>query len=164
MLRSADLVHWTYIGDAFAQAPAWLEPDSGQWAPDVRRLGGRYVLFYTATNTRAEVSEEPGCAFDPAIGAATSPSPTGPWTDIGHPVVAPRRGGPGCDFLWTFDPAVITAPGGAAYLYYGSYYGGVEVRDLDVSGLPRGRRARRRSRSPTAMRARSWCGVAAGTT
>lgn len=35
-LRSTDLVHWTYVGDAFSRAPAWLEPDSPQWAPDVR--------------------------------------------------------------------------------------------------------------------------------
>lgn len=43
-LRSTDLVHWTYVGDAFSKAPAWLAPDSPQWAPDVRYLGGRYVM------------------------------------------------------------------------------------------------------------------------
>lgn len=77
-LRSTDLVHWTYVGDAFEDAPAWLEPGSAQWAPDVRYLGGRYVLFYTGTDTTDAVSGEPGCAADSAIGAATSASPTGP--------------------------------------------------------------------------------------
>jgi arabinan endo-1,5-alpha-L-arabinosidase len=134
-LRSDDLVNWTYVGDAFTEAPAWLEPGSPQWAPDVRYLGGRYVMFYTATNTTAAVSGEAACDGDSAIGAATSPSPTGPWTDTGRPVVAPRRGGPGCNFLWTYDPAVITEPDGSAHLYYGSYYGGVQVRDLDVRAL-----------------------------
>lgn len=81
------------------------------------------------------MSGEPGCDGDSAIGAATAPSPTGPWTDTGHPVVAPRRNGPGCNFLWTFDPAPITEPDGRAHLYYGSYYGGVQVRDLDLATL-----------------------------
>jgi arabinan endo-1,5-alpha-L-arabinosidase len=134
-MRSTDLVNWTYVGDAFTEAPEWLDPDSPQWAPDVRYLGGRYVLFYTAVNTDQEVSGQ-DCDFDPAIGAATSPSPTGPWTDIGRPVVAPRRGSEDpCNFFWTFDPAVVTEPDGSAHLYYGSYYGGVQVRDLDVQAL-----------------------------
>ena len=30
MLRSTDLVNWTYVGDAFRAAPDWLEPGSPQ--------------------------------------------------------------------------------------------------------------------------------------
>jgi hypothetical protein len=41
-LRSTDLVNWTSVGDAFSEAPAWMEPGAPQWAPDVRYLGGRY--------------------------------------------------------------------------------------------------------------------------
>jgi len=134
-MRSTDLVNWTYVGDAFEDPPSWLAPTSGQWAPDVRYLGGRYVLFYVATDTSDAVSGEPDCEGDSAIGAATAPSPTGPWTDLGRPVVAPRRGGPECNFLWTYDPAIVTEPNGRTHLYYGSYYGGVEVRDLDVEDL-----------------------------
>src|ERR1044072_5527699 len=70
-LRSTDLVHWTYVGDAFNDAPAWLEPGSPQWAPDVRYLGGRYVLFYTGTDTTDAVSGGPGCPGDSASGGAT---------------------------------------------------------------------------------------------
>jgi arabinan endo-1,5-alpha-L-arabinosidase len=138
MARSTDLVHWTYVGDAFASVPAWLAPTSGLWAPDVRRFGGRYLLYYTATDTADAISGEPGCDGDSAIGVATAPTPTGPWTDSGGPVVAPRRGasGTGCDFLWTFDPAVVKGPrAGERYLYYGSYNGGVEARRLTDGGL-----------------------------
>jgi len=134
--RSRDLVRWTYVGDAFTKVPDWLDPASGQWAPDIRYLNGKYHLYYTATNVADAVSGEPGCAGDSAIGVATSESPKGPFTDSGGPVVAPRRGGPGCNFLWTFDPAVIGgAKPGERYLYYGSYYGGVEVRRLAPDGL-----------------------------
>jgi arabinan endo-1,5-alpha-L-arabinosidase len=134
MARSDDLVHWTYVGDAFASAPSWLTPTSGQWAPDVRRLDGRYVMYYTGTDTTDAISGEPGCDADSAIGVATAPTPTGPWMDSGGPVVAPRRNGPGCDFKWTFDPAVVEADGGRV-LYYGSYRGGIEARRLSADGL-----------------------------
>ena len=137
MARSVDLVHWTYVGDAFDAAPAWLAPTSGQWAPDIRYFGGRYHLYYTATDTADAISGEPNCTGDSAIGVATAPTPTGPWTDSGGPVVAPRRGpsGTGCDFLWTFDPALVRGPSGERYVYYGSYYGGVEARRLSADGL-----------------------------
>jgi len=137
MARSTDLVNWTYVGDAFSQTPAWLDPGSGIWAPDVRYVNGRYLLYYTATNTSDAVSGEPGCEADSAIGVATAPSPTGPWTDSGGPVVAPRRDQPtGCSFFWTYDAASTTGPrAGERYLYYGSYYGGVEVRRLSADGL-----------------------------
>jgi arabinan endo-1,5-alpha-L-arabinosidase len=134
MARSDDLVHWTYVGDAFQTVPAWLAPTAGQWAPEVRRLNGRYALYYTATDVADAVSGEPGCETDSAIGVATAPAPVGPWTDSGGPVVEPRRRGPGCDFKWTFDPAVVDADGGRV-LYYGSYVGGVEARRLSPDGL-----------------------------
>src|SRR4051794_1562059 len=61
MASSDDLVNWTYRGDAFDSTPAWLDEKSGQWAPDVRYLDGRYVMYYTATDTADAVSGEPGC-------------------------------------------------------------------------------------------------------
>jgi arabinan endo-1,5-alpha-L-arabinosidase len=134
MARSDDLVRWTYVGDAFAGPPAWAAPTSGQWAPEVRKLGGRYVLYYTATDAADAVSGEPGCGADSAIGVATAPTPTGPWIDSGRPVVAPRRDGRGCNFKWTYDPALIETRAGPV-LYYGSYRGGIEARRLSADGL-----------------------------
>jgi arabinan endo-1,5-alpha-L-arabinosidase len=50
--------------------------------------------------------------------------------------VAPRRNGGGCNFFWTYDPDVITEHAGTQkYIYYGSYYGGVQVRKLSADGL-----------------------------
>src|SRR6266498_4297464 len=31
VLRSSDLVNWTYMGDAFSTRPAWVDPTSGFW-------------------------------------------------------------------------------------------------------------------------------------
>jgi len=128
-------VSWTHAGEALAAAPAWAAPDSGPWAPDIQRHGDRYHLYFTVTNTADAVSGEAGCAFDPAIGVATADSPAGPFVPTGAPVVAPRRGGPGCDLLWTFDPAVTRDADGSRVLYYGSYYGGIEARRLSPDGL-----------------------------
>lgn len=118
MLKSLDLVNWTYVGDAFATKPAWVRSDAGLWAPDIHYFNGQYYLYYTASDTVAGGS---------AIGVATSPSPTGPWTDAGAPVVEPNG-------QWTFDPSVIEA-NGQRYIFYGSYFGGVRARTLSADGL-----------------------------
>jgi hypothetical protein len=131
--RSADLVNWTYVGDAFTEAtlPDWATPDAALWAPDIRYLDGTYYLYYVVTQTTVF----PG-PNDNAIGVATSDSPTGPWTDSGDPVVDPRPGASGNpdDFKWTFDPSEFTDIDGTRYLYYGSYYGGIFVTELSDDG------------------------------
>ena len=137
--RSTDLVGWTHAGDAFARdgtgspPPSWAAPSALLWAPEGKEIGGRHYLLFGVTDTTDAISGEPGCASDGAIGYAVGPSPTGPWTAAPEPLVAPRRGGEGCDFLWSYDPEVAVAPDGRAFLYYGSYYGGIEVRDLEVA-------------------------------
>jgi arabinan endo-1,5-alpha-L-arabinosidase len=130
--RSTDLVNWTYVGDAFTEAtlPSWADAAAGAalWAPDIRYLDGTYYLYYVVTQTT--VTPGPN---DNAIGVATSDSPTGPWEDSGAPVVGPRPGASGNpdDFLWTFDPSQFTDRDGTRYLYYGSYYGGIFVTELN---------------------------------
>lgn len=131
--RSADLVSWSYVGDAFtgANLPAWAAPDAGIWAPDIRYVDGQYRMYYVVTETT--VTDERG---DNAIGMATAPTPAGPWTDSGGPVVGPRRGGQGepGNFLWTFDPTAVTEADGSQWLFYGSYYGGIFVTRLAADG------------------------------
>lgn len=131
--RSADLVNWRYAGDAFTDStmPSWAGPGALLWAPDIRYVDGQYRMYYVVTQTT--VTSEPN---DNAIGMATAPTPTGPWTDSGAPVVQPRRGPGGApgNFLWTFDPAAVTDTDGSQWLFYGSYYGGVFVTRLSDDG------------------------------
>ncbi|WP_248963666.1 family 43 glycosylhydrolase [Sphaerisporangium perillae] len=132
--RSQNLTDWTHVADAFtAQTlPAWADTAAGAslWAPDIRRVNGEYRLYYVVTQTT--VTPEPN---DNAIGMATAPTPAGPWTDSGAPVVGPRRGGGGSgDFKWTFDPAHAVDADGTEYLVYGSYYGGIFITRLDPAG------------------------------
>jgi arabinan endo-1,5-alpha-L-arabinosidase len=131
--RSADLVNWTYVGDVFTEStlPGWAAPDAALWAPDIRYLDGTYHLYYVVTQTTVTAGPN-----DNAIGVATAPTPTGPWTDSGDPVVDPRPGASGNpdDFKWTFDPSEFTDIDGTRYLYYGSYYGGIFVTELSDDG------------------------------
>jgi arabinan endo-1,5-alpha-L-arabinosidase len=135
-MRSTDLTHWDYVGDALPTPPSWAADEALLWAPDVvwSSTYHRYYLTFVVTDTDDEVSGEPGCGNDSAIGVATSSSPTGPWTTADEPVVAPRRGGTGCNFLWNFDPDVLgDTVRHAGLLYFGSYYGGVYVQGISLT-------------------------------
>jgi len=127
--RTRDFRDWEYRGTVFTEAtrPAYATATSGLWAPDVRYVGGRYVMYYTVTDT----TQNPG--DDSAIGAAEAPTPEGPWTPTAEPVVAPRARDGG--FLWTFDPSGFTDVQGRRYLYYGSYNGGVWATRVSDDGL-----------------------------
>ena len=129
IMRSDDLVNWRYVGDVFSAAnrPSWATENSGLWAPDIRYLDGRYLLYFTVTDTTLNPGD------DSAIGVATAPTPTGPWTATAGPVVAPRPDGP--NFKWTFDPTMISDLNGRNWLYYGSYYGGIFTVPLTQDGL-----------------------------
>jgi arabinan endo-1,5-alpha-L-arabinosidase len=131
MFSSADLVTWAYEGDAFTTRPTWLAPNSGMWAPEIDYLNGQYYLYFTAPDTDPAVT-----GGGSAIGVATAPTPLGPWTDSGDPVVDPAPPPTCCPDArrWTFDPEVIEVDG-TLYIYYGSYFGGLSVRQLTPDGL-----------------------------
>jgi len=130
MLRSSNLVSWTYMGDAFSARPGWVADDAGLWAPEIRYFNSQYYLYYTASWT-----DLPGGGS--AIGVATSPSPLGPWTDSGTPAVEPH--GADCcgpdSRRWVFDPDVVEDDDGQLYIFYGSYFGGISARELSADGL-----------------------------
>lgn len=130
MARTKDFSSWTYLGTVFNEStkPAWAAPGSFFWAPDIRYFGGRYVMYFTVTDTAAN----PG--GDPAIGVATAPTPAGPWTATDGPVVTPKPDGNG-GYFGTIDPAMLTAADGKRYLYYGGFYGGISVTELSPDGL-----------------------------
>ena len=137
MHRSDDLVHWTYVGDAFGEQPDWAAAPQGFWAPDIQYFDGTYHLYYSASET---VPGEPGDAVigAAAIGVATSDSPTGPWVHAAAPVVEPQKA-PCCpdrdDWRWVIDSNVITDGDGQRWIYFGSYFGGIAIRKLSADGL-----------------------------
>ncbi len=132
MAKSADLVHWENAGDVFPEGrrPTWASATSGFWAPDIRYLNGRYLLYFTVPDTTTIPQ-----AGDPAIGVATAPTPTGPWTPSDAPLIPPIPFGTAYDTV--IDPAMFTDTDGSHYLYYGGFDTGVWVVRLSADGLRR---------------------------
>lgn len=106
VLRSKDLVHWTFVRDAFEKKPTWKK--GGIWAPDVTYYQHRYLLFYSFS-----LWGDP----DPAIGLAVSNKPEGPFTDLGQLFYSREIGVPN-----SIDPYLMVDHG-KPYLIWGSFHG-----------------------------------------
>jgi GH43 family beta-xylosidase len=101
MRASRDLVHWRAVGPVFpaARRPAWAASDF--WAPEIHRVGARYVVYYTARRAGGQL----------AIGAASAPTPTGPYTDLGRPLLEDASMG-------LIDATAFRSMDGSLYLYW----------------------------------------------
>lgn len=82
ILRSDDLASWEPVGFVFPEgdAPDWTSSGikiGDFWAPEMAKVGGEYWLTYTARDKHRMLS----------IGLAKAPHPTGPWRDIGKPLL-----------------------------------------------------------------------------
>lgn len=83
ILHSHDLESWTHVGFVFpeGEAPQWTAHGRSvgdYWAPEMAKCGDEYWLVYTARQRSNAL----------AIGLAKAPHPTGPWRDLGHPLVS----------------------------------------------------------------------------
>ncbi|HWT11935.1 MAG TPA: glycoside hydrolase family 43 protein [Allosphingosinicella sp.] len=82
ILHSTDLKTWSHQGFVFpeGEAPQWTAHGhrvGDFWAPEMARVGDEYWLVYTARQRSNAL----------AIGLARSASPTGPWVDLGRPLL-----------------------------------------------------------------------------
>ena len=87
ILHSHDLESWTHRGFVFpeGQAPEWTAHGrrvGDYWAPEMARCGDEYWLVYTARQRNNAL----------AIGLARADHPTGPWRDLGQPLIKTVRG------------------------------------------------------------------------
>ena len=102
---STNFQQWSRVTDALPTLPPWVSPGFN-WAPDVHQFGSTYVLYYTAHVKL--LSEE-------CIGAAISPSPTGPFYPVGvHPFIC-QSGLSG-----SIDPRVFTDSTGTNWMLWKS--------------------------------------------
>src|SRR5947209_8602720 len=124
--RSADLVHWKYVNDAQIGLPSYSAANAGLWSPDPHYLNGKYYLYFTNSDTKDKGA---------AIGVMTSKTAHGPWTYAPNYVVEPHDA-PCCpgNHMWTFDSSVVS-DGGQLYIFYGSYFGGIQARKLSSDGF-----------------------------
>jgi arabinan endo-1,5-alpha-L-arabinosidase len=124
---SSDLRHWTNGPAVFRPLPAWtfrtVPGFRGYcWAPDVLRVGGKFLLYYAVSTWGKQVS---------AIGLATNPTldPSAEnyhWTDCG-PVLVSTNGSP----FNAIDPSVFQDDDGTLWLAFGSYWRGIYLTELN---------------------------------
>ena len=78
VFTSPDLVTWTPAGAILPAAarPRWAFGDF--WAPEIHRIGAGYVAYFSARTAAGNL----------ALGAATAPTATGPFTALDAPLLA----------------------------------------------------------------------------
>ena len=105
LIRSGDLVHWEWLGDALPALPAWAAPHR-TWAPAVLSRDGTSVLYY-AVHERASGRQ--------CLSVAVAARPEGPFLDgSARPFVCQHeRGG-------SIDPSTFVDDDGRAYLLWKS--------------------------------------------
>lgn len=116
--RSRNLVDWERCGFAFTdQTHPNVVEKANIWAPDVSRIGDKYVMHYSMSVWGGE--------WTCGIGSASADSPAGPFTDHGKMFISNGIGIRNC-----IDPFYIE-DGGRKYLFFGSFHGiyAVELTD-----------------------------------
>ena len=126
--HSKDLVKWEKGPSVFTDAPGWVAenvPDSRRldfWAPDIARVGGRYLLYYSAS-TFGKNNSGIGLASNPALDPG---DPAFHWTDEGLVI----KSGTNDDFN-AIDPALFQDADGSLWLSFGSFWSGIRLMELD---------------------------------
>ena len=119
--HSTDLVNWNLIGTAFTDEtrPKW-NAKGMIWAPDINKIGDKYVLYYAKSVWGGE--------WEAGVGVAVANSPQGPFTDCGNIIDSRKIGIQNC-----IDPFYIE-DGGHRYLFWGSFHG-IYGAELTADGL-----------------------------
>jgi len=109
LTTSKSLARWVSKPiDAMPLLPAWADPGF-TWSPDVRKLDGRYVMWFNANVA--------GTGFDgvKCIGVATASRVAGPYVSMDPtPAVCQR------DHLGSIDPRTFRGPDGRLWLLWKS--------------------------------------------
>lgn len=116
--RSKDLVNWELVGTAFTdETRPDFEPKGGLWAPDINKIGDKYVLYYSMSVWGGE--------WTCGIGCAVADTPAGKFKDCGMMFRSN-----GINVQNSIDPFYIE-DGGKKYLFWGSFHGiyGIELSD-----------------------------------
>ena len=124
---STDLKSWTPEGVVLdLRSPQVTWANGNAWAPAIEEklIDGKYKYFLYYSGNAADNSGK-------QIGVAIGDSPTGPFKDLGHPLVSQSPTGRGQQI----DVDVFTDPtSGKSYLYWGNgYMAGAELNDDMVS-------------------------------
>ena len=122
--KSDNLVDWTFVGTAFTDAtrptfpPEVTDKPASLWAPEIRYVKGKYVLFYSL----ARWGEE----WLSTVGYAIADKPEGPFIPKGHVFTSREVNVQNSidQFFWEED--------GKYYMLWGSF-SGLYIIELDIA-------------------------------
>jgi arabinan endo-1,5-alpha-L-arabinosidase A len=123
--RSKDLINWESVGTVFTkETRPTFEPKGGLWAPDINKIGNRYILYYSMSRWGGE--------WTCGIGVATAEKPEGPFIDHGMMFRSSDIG-----VQNSIDPFYIEE-NGKKYLFWGSFRGiyGIELSQDGLAVAP----------------------------
>lgn len=119
---SKDLKQWRYEGIILdlKRDTRWAKGNA--WAPAIVKKDGRYYFYYSGDEGRQK-----------AIGVAIADSPTGPFRDLGHPIINSRPAGQ--QHGQQIDVDVFTDDDGQSYLYWGNGYMAGAKLNADMTSI-----------------------------
>lgn len=83
-----DLLNWKYEGEIMSSKDiSWANVANSAWAAQTVKHNGKYYFYYCTWDKTAKASSNIN-AGEQSIGVAVSDSPTGPFKDLGKPVVS----------------------------------------------------------------------------
>ena len=117
---SEDMVRWSDPVATLTAPPMWATTSQKFWAPDVKKVGKEYRLYYSC-----EPDTKDGMCL--ALAKGTNPLQ---YTDVGAPIARL----PGSNYQ-LIDPCFFINPkSGTHYLYYGSGHEPIRVAELSKDG------------------------------
>ena len=166
--RSLDLINWEYIGSTMSDAPAWVKttmnakraemglpaienPKYGYWAPCVRKVDGKFRMYYSIVVDELITGTNPAASWGERhyIGMMETTSlASNQWEDKGmviysepDGVVDYNRDGPndwnGYYKFNAIDPSYVVAENGDHWLIYGSWHTGIAAVQVNpTTGKP----------------------------
>lgn len=131
--KSRDLITFEFVGYALSeQAVAEARnngdfpPTRGFWAPYVEYCNGEYRMYYSATKAFG--------SSESRIWMAAAKHPEGPFENRG---IVIDTWGTMAAKPNAIDPHVVDTADGRKFLIYGSFFGGIFIKELNVeTGLP----------------------------
>ena len=129
---STDLKNWKVHGPIFTESPKWLADRFSHksiWAPDIVVLPGRVRMYYSKSTFGSNTS---------VIGLAENENfnpekPLEGWVDRGMVIETKQA-----DNTNAIDAEVIVDKDGRHWFFYGSYWDGIYVLELDAkTGKPK---------------------------
>jgi beta-xylosidase len=122
---SRDLVYWEDTGAAIlpSSKPAWAANGDRNWAPELHRVGDRWVAYFTSVDEQGRL----------CIGTAVADTPTGPYEVSTEPLVQDVQG--------AIDATFFEDDDGRRFLIYkidGNASGNptpIYIRELAADGL-----------------------------